>query len=379
MNFEFSDDQEQLRDACARWVEKGYPFDRRRSIVENGGFSWEAWRELAALGLTGLYVPQDFGGMEMGPIDALVVLEELGKGIVLEPLSQALVCSRILMTYAPPAEQRRWLPAIASGDSLLVLAHQERRSRYRLDHCETQATENPGGWTLSGAKSMVPAGDLAHAFIVPAVLEGQLALWIVERQASGVHLLEYGMQDGSRAAELTLNDSPATLLTNDGSAALALAFDTGVAAVCAEAVGAMDRIFSLTVDYLKTRQQFGVPISEFQALRHRVADMKMHLELARSMSYYASLNLEEALPDRRLAISQAKHQLGTSMRFVGQQSVQLHGGIGLTDEYIGSHYFRVLTQKEMTWGDTSHHLEVISARIQAQASSDPVQPFSAAA
>ncbi len=193
---------------------------------------------------------------------------------------------------------------------------------------------------------------------------GQLALFLVERSASGVSTRGYGTQDGSRAAEVSLEQAPATLITADGQAALEHAVDIGIAAACAEAVGVMDKTVAVTAEYLNTRKQFGVPIASFQALRHRMADMKMQLELARSMSYYASLKLNAPAGERRRALARAKVQLGQSMRFVGQQAVQLHGGIGVTDEYIVSHYFKKLTQLEMTYGDTLHHLGEVSARME---------------
>jgi alkylation response protein AidB-like acyl-CoA dehydrogenase len=210
----------------------------------------------------------------------------------------------------------------------------------------------------------VPAGDQADAFIVPAQADGKLALFLVERNAQGVTTRGYSTQDGGRAADVVLKDAPATLITLDGLAALEHAVDIGIAATCAEAVGVMDKTLAITVEYMNTRKQFGVLISSFQALRHRVADMKMYLELARSMSYYASLKLNAPAAERRAAMARAKYQLGVSMRFVGQQAVQLHGGIGVTDEYIVSHYFKKLTQLEMTFGDTLHHLGEVSSRMQ---------------
>lgn len=367
MDFDFSDDQQQLRDAVRKWVEKGYSFERRRAIVAAGGFERAAYGELAELGLTALTVPEAHGGMGQGATDAMVVMEELGRGIVLEPLAQAFIASAVLSHCAPAAVQAAWLPRIASGEALVVLAQQERKARYRLNVCEAKAAVAPTGHALTATKSIVPAGDQADAFIVPAQLDGKLALFLVERAASGVATRGYLTQDGSRAAEVQLSNAPATLLTADGQAALELAVDTGIAALCAEAVGVMDQTVQLTVDYMNQRKQFGVTIASFQALRHRVADMKMQLELARSMSYYASLKLGAPAPERRRAMARAKVQLGQSMRFVGQQSVQLHGGIGVTDEYIGSHYFKKLTQMEMTYGDTLHHLGEVSARMQETA------------
>ena len=364
MDFDFSDDQEQLRDAVRKWVDKGYAFERRRTIEQAGGFSREAYAELAELGLCGLYVPDNQGGMGMGPVEGMVVMEELGRGIVLEPLAQTLIAGAVLSGYASDAVKASWLPRIVGGEALVVLAHQERAARYRLDICDAKANPAPTGWALTAIKSVVPAGDMADAFLVPAIADGKLALFLVERTASGVSTRGYGTQDGGRAADVTFQNAPATLVTLDGLTALEHAVDIGIAATCAEAVGAMDKTLSITTEYLNTRKQFGVTISSFQALRHRVADMKMQLELARSMSYYASLKLNAPTKERRAAMARAKYQLGISMRFVGQQAVQLHGGIGVTDEYIVSHYFKRLTQMELTFGDTLHHLGEVSSRMQ---------------
>jgi alkylation response protein AidB-like acyl-CoA dehydrogenase len=364
MDFDFSDDQEQLRDAVRKWVDKGYSFERRRAIVAAGGFDPAAYSELADLGLTGLYVPESQGGMGMGPVEGMVVMEALGGGIVLEPVTHALIAGAVLAAYAPEALQAEWLPGIASGESLVVLAHQERQARYRLDRCSTSAVQNGAGWTVSGTKSVVAAGDRADAFLVPAMVSGQLALLLVPRGSIGVKTRGYVTQDGGRAAEVTLENAPASLVTIDGLSALEHAVDIGIAAHCAEAVGVMDKTLAITVEYMNTRKQFGVAIASFQALRHRVADMKMQLELARSMSYYASLKLNAPAEERRRAMARAKVQLGQSMRFVGQQAVQLHGGIGVTDEYIVSHYFKKLTQLEMGFGDTLHHLGELSGRMQ---------------
>jgi alkylation response protein AidB-like acyl-CoA dehydrogenase len=364
MDFDFSDDQEQLRDAVRKYVDKGYDFERRRAITKAGGFDRAAYAELAELGLTGLYVPEADGGLGMGPIEGMVVMEELGRGMVLEPLAQALIAGAVIAGYADAATKAAWLPGVASGEKLVVLAYQERASRYALDAIEGKAHQAPGGYVLSATKSIVAAGDQADAYLVSAKVNSLLGLFLVERESAGVSTRGYGTQDGSRAAEVTFRNSPATLITTQGLAALEHAVDIGIAATCAEAVGVMDKTMALTAEYLNTRKQFGVAISSFQALRHRAADMKMQLELARSMSFYASLKLNAPAPERRAAMARAKYQLGQSMRFVGQQSVQLHGGIGVTDEYIGSHYFKKLTQLEMTFGDSLHHLGEVSARMQ---------------
>jgi alkylation response protein AidB-like acyl-CoA dehydrogenase len=364
MDFDFSEEQEQLRDAVRKWVDRSYDFERRRAAVGAGGFDRKTYGELADLGLAGLYIPEEHGGMGMGPVEGMVVMEELGRGIVLEPLGQALVTGAVLAGYAPDAVKGEWLPKIASGEALVVLAHQERKARWRLDRCEAQAKQQGGSWTVTGAKSIVPAGDQADAYLVPASAGGKMVMLLVARSASGVKASGYTTLDGSRAAEVSFQDAPAALVSQDGLAALEHAVDIAIANTCAEGVGAIDKTMALTADYMNTRKQFGVPIASFQALRHRMADMKMQQELARSMSYYASLKLNAPADERRRALARAKYQLGVAMRFVGQNSVQLHGGIGVTDEYVGSHYFKKLTQLELSYGDTLHHLGEVSARMQ---------------
>ncbi|NBW50148.1 MAG: acyl-CoA dehydrogenase [Betaproteobacteria bacterium] len=364
MDFDFSDDQEQLRDAVRKYVDKGYTFDRRRAAEKAGGFDAAAYAELAELGLTGLYVPEDDGGMGMGPIEGMVVMEELGRGMVMEPLAQSLIAGAMLAGYADGSTRAAWLPGVASGEKLVTLAYQERGSRYALDAIAGKAHQAPGGYVLNATKSIVAAGDKADAYIVSAKVNSVMGLFLVERESAGVSTRGYNTQGGGRAAEVAFKNAPATLITTQGQAALDHAVDIGIAATCAEAVGVMDKTLDITAEYMNTRKQFGVAISSFQALRHRMADMKMHLELARSMSFYASLKLNAPAPERRAAMARAKYQLGTSMRFISQQAVQLHGGIGVTDEYIVSHYFRKLTELEMSFGDTLHHLGEVSARMQ---------------
>ena len=370
MDFDFTDDQESLRDAVRRWVDKGFSFERRHGIAKAGGRTREVYAELAELGLTGLAVPEAHGGMGFGAIEAMVVCEELGRGLVNAPYAQGALVAPVLLSAAPAEVQAAWLPKIADASALVVLAHQERAARYRLNHVTTKATKAGNGFTLSGAKSVVPAGDEADAFIVPARTAGAdadaqgIALFIVAKGAAGLAVRGYPTQDGARAAELTLKDTPATLIATDALPVLEHAVDAGIAAVCAEGVGVMDRLVAITAEYMNTRKQFGVAIASFQALRHRMADVKMQLELGRSMSYYASLKMAEPAAARRRALAQAKYQLSNSMRFVGQQCIQLHGGIGVTDEYIGSHYFKRLTMLEMAFGDSLHQLGEVSSRMQ---------------
>jgi len=370
MDFEFTDDQVSLRDAVAKWVEKGFDFPRRHALAKAGGQTRAVYNELAELGLTGLAVPEAHGGMGFGAVEAMVVMEELGRGLVNAPYAAGALVAPVLLSAAPAELQAAWLPKVASAEALVVLAHQERSARYRLNHVTTTATQGAGGWTLAGQKSVVPAADEADAFIVPARISGAaddtagIGLFLVTKGATGATVTGYPTQDGGRAGELKLAGAAATLITADGHGLLVQAVDVGIAATCAEGVGAMDKMVAITVDYMNTRKQFGVTLASFQALRHRIADVKMQQELGRSMSYYATLKLGEPAPQRRRSLSQAKVQLGNSMRYVGQQCTQIHGGIGVTDEYISSHYFKRLTMLEMAYGDTLHHLGEVSDRMQ---------------
>jgi len=361
-----------LRDSVRKWVDKGYDFERRKGIVKSGGFSKQAWQDIADLGLTGLYVPESHGGMGFGSTDAMVVMEELGRGLVLEPYAAVSLVATHLLNAGDATVAAAWLKGIASGSERVVLAHQERAARYQLAQMVTTADNVGGRWQLNGLKSLVPAGAQAGAFIVPARVSGSvgdasgIALFLVKNGSAGVTVRGYPTQDGACAADVALANAEGALLLPAGTAFAALehAVDIGIAALCAEAVGVMDKMVAVTVEYMNTRKQFGVVISSFQALRHRIADVKMQLELGRSMSYFATLKLNEAPAQRRRAVAQAKLQLGQSMRYVGQQCIQLHGGIGVTDEYIASHYFKRLTVMEMSYGDTMHQLGEVSARMQ---------------
>jgi alkylation response protein AidB-like acyl-CoA dehydrogenase len=363
MDFNFSDDQVALRDAVARWVEKDFAFERRHAIAKRGGATRDVYRELCDLGLAGLAVAPEHGGLGFGPIEAMVVMEELGRGLVNAPYAAGALMAPALLAGGPGGEA--WLARVADGSALVVPALHEAGLRYRgFDAPAAMASHGASAWRVSGRKQLVPAGDEADAFIVPAREgDGGLGLFLVERSHAGVRA--YPTQDGARAADITLADAPATRLTNGAGAAEALerAQGIGLAAACAEGVGAMDRLVAITVEYLNTRKQFGATLASFQALRHRMADVKMQLELGRSMSYFASLKLGEPAAQRQRALSQAKVQLGQSLRFVGQHCIQLHGGIGVTDECAASHYFKRLTMIELAFGDTLHHLGEVSARM----------------
>lgn len=368
MDFEFTEDQAALRDTVAKWTQRDFDFSRRHKLALAGGKTSDVYNELAALGLTALAVPEEFGGLGMTYVDAMAVMEELGRALVNAPYTEGALVTPSLFVGANQDIASQWLPKIAEG-TYVAPALQERRSRYNVAHVSTNAVASGEGYVLQGQKSVVCAADEAEAFIVSARLSGDInstdgiGLFLVEANADALEIKAYPTQDGGRAGELVLNDVPATLINSDSWEALQKANDVGIAASCAEGVGLMDVFADMTAEYMKTRKQFGVPLSSFQALTHRLADVTMYKELGRSMSYYGSLNLEQPTAIRRRALSQAKVQLGKSMRFVGESCVQLHGGIAVTDEYIGSHYFKRLTMLEMAYGDTEYHLGEVSDRM----------------
>lgn len=370
MNLNLDATQIQLAAAVKGWAAKHYSFQEHQRICAAGGFSQSAYAALAELGLCGLRLDERHGGMGLGAVEAMAVMQELGYGLVLEPLREVMVCGGLLQQYAGEAPwAREVLAGMSGGACLVVLAHQERATRYALDAIDTRAQRTEDQWTLTGAKSLVAAGDVAHGFLVSALADGgEPALFYVAASTRGIEAHGYTLQDGSRAAELRFEACEAELVTLRGRAALDQACALGVAAVCAQGVGVMSKVMEITIDYLKTRKQFGVLIGKFQVLRHFLADMHIHLETAKCMSAYATMCVDDALDDRRLALAQAKYQLGMAMRFIGQHAVQIHGGMGLVDEYVMSHLFRKLTQLELTLGDTAHCLDAMSTGMKASVS-----------
>jgi Acyl-CoA dehydrogenases len=375
MKFEFSDEQQQLRAAVRKWVDQKYAFGQRQAIIAQGGFCPDAWRGIADLGLGGLQVEEQYGGLGLGPLEAMVVMEEFGRGLVLEPYAQAALMATRVLRHAPPQPRQQWLSRIAADAALVVVAHEESGSRYCLSRVATRASGSEDTWVIDGEKRNVAAGAHAAAYIVSARVAGAeddatgIGLFLVERGTQGVQVNGTSTQDGAATATVRFSDVRAQLVSsldsadNDGLRLLQGAIDSGISALCAEAVGIMEALLAMTLDYMNARRQFGAALASFQVLRHRLADMKMQLELARSMSYLAALKLDSPCAIRRRAISQAKLQLGQSMRFVGQQALQLHGAIGLTEEYMAAHYFKRLTVLELTYGDTLHHLGEVSAGL----------------
>ncbi|MFM0210678.1 acyl-CoA dehydrogenase [Paraburkholderia sediminicola] len=366
MDFSYSEEQRMLADSLRRFMESEYTFAaRRRRAREGGSFDRAVWLQFAALGVLGLTVPQEYGGFSEGAASRLIVQHELGRALVLEPVTPCgVMAAAILVRHGSAAQKDRWLRAIVSGEKVVVPAYAESSSRYRLDAVQTRVLHTGGGYVLDGAKVLVWHGEAADAFIVSVRMAGTgaPALFVVPRETRGVVVTGYPTMDGLRAADVMLREVElgAHALVGeavDGLVALTYGIDHGIAALCAEAVGAMERLIEITAEYLRTRHQFGVPLATFQALQHRVADMLVQKELALSMAYVAAQALDE--PDaqqRRRMLAAAKVTVAKAGRFVGQQAVQLHGGMGITDELEVGDYFKRLTMFDPLLGDSDHHL-----------------------
>ncbi|UXJ50213.1 acyl-CoA dehydrogenase family protein [Pseudomonas citronellolis] len=370
MNFDLNEEQRMLKDAVDRLVADRYGFEQRnRYLSEADGWSRELWASYAELGLLGLPFAEADGGFAGGPAETLIVMEAAGRGLLLEPyLATVVLAGGLLASAASEAQRADILPALIAGERLLAFAHSEAQARFCLADVATSARREGGDWILDGSKRYVLHGDCADQLIVSARVSGGcrdaegLALFIVDAKAAGVTRRGYQTQDRLRAADISLEGVrvPEAALLGVAGQALPLiekAVDSALAALCAEAVGAMQQAFDMTVEYLKVRKQFGVLIGSFQALQHRAVDMLVMIEQARSMALYASMmSGEDDALERRRAIAAAKVQINRSARFVAQQAVQLHGGIGVTEECQVGHYMRRLSMIEILFGDADHHL-----------------------
>ncbi len=366
MDFTFNDEQQQFADALRRYLDKSYGFEARQAIVRSEtGVSDVHWAAFAELGLTALPVPEAQGGFNGGPIDMLVVMQELGRALVVEPYwATAVGIEALRLAGSEQGEDASLLERAARGEIKLAVAFHEPHARYDLFSIETTASGQGGQHTLTGTKSVVLHGAQADHWIVPARLNGEIALFVVARHAAGVSVTDYRTIDGQRAATLEFNGTPARQLAGQhaGAAALEHIADYGTVLLCAEAIGALDALNLATVDYTKTRQQFGQPIARFQALQHRMVEMLIHAEQARSVTYLAAMRYTSTdVDERRRAVSAAKARVGQAARFVGQQAVQLHGGMGVTNEVAAAHLFKRLAIIETTLGDVDHHLARFAA------------------
>lgn len=372
MDFDLNAEQQQLADAIRRWSEKDYGFEQRKHIIESdAGVSDTAWQAMAELGLMALAVPEEQGGFNGSAVDMMVVMQELGRALIIEPFVAHAVGVEFLKLAG---SHTAWLAQAATGEKKIACALGERQARYDFFDIATQAHAEKNGYRLQGEKTVVLHGAQADYLIVSARTSGSdrdhagISLFAIAADTKGITRKDYRTNDGMRAATISFNNvivsADAFLGKLDhGWHLIDQAVDYGIVFLCAEALGAMESLTQATLEFLKTRQQFGVPIGKFQALQHRMAEMLMQLEQARSMVMLAAVKVASADDEeRRRTVSAAKARIGMAAKFIGQQAVQMHGGMGVTNELPAPHYFKRLSMIELTFGDTDHHL----ARFVAQ-------------
>ncbi len=367
MDFSYSDEQQMLVDTTRRFIEQRCGFEARQKIRRNPqGYSASAWQELAELGLLALNVPEAEGGMDAGGIENMLVAQAMGAGLMLEPwLSSAVIATRAIATMGSADQRAEWLPALASAGLIAVLAHEEAGESGDPGALTTTAVAAESGWRIDGHKTMVYHAAIADLILVsarvPAESATAIGLFAIPISTPGLGLSPFATVDSQRAAELRLAgvQLPAhARLGGDVRQPLQATLDFGLAMLCADAFGALDRVLAATIEYSRSRVQFGVPIGSFQALQHRMADMLIHLEQARSMCFLAATAAGDSDRERRgKTLSAAKTLIGQAARYIGQQAVQLHGGMGMTDEMPVSHHFRRLLAFELRMGDSDQHLE----------------------
>jgi pimeloyl-CoA dehydrogenase small subunit len=376
MDFDLSDEQRLLKDSVERLLTDRYPFEqRKRHAASPEGWSRELWAQYAELGLLGLPFAEEHGGSGGGPVETMLVMEAFGRALALEPFLATIVLGGGFLRHGAGAEiSADLIPKIAAGRLTMAFAHTERQSRWNLADIATRAVRDGAGWVLDGDKGVVLHGDSADKLVVTARTGGGqreregVGVFLVDANAPGVSRRGYPTQDGLRAAEISFAGVRvgAEHVLGEPGAALPLierVAGEAIAALCAEAVGAMAVMHELTVDYLKTRRQFGREIGSFQVLQHRAVDMLVALEQARSMAMLAAMTAAEVDGDERAgALAAAKVQIGRSGRFVSQQAIQLHGGIGMTMEYKVGHYFKRVTMIDVMFGDADHHLRALARR-----------------
>lgn len=364
MEFGLSEEQQLLKDSIARFVEREYAFDQRQRLVtEGGGFSAANWRIFADMGWLMLGIPEEQGGLGGSAVDTAIVMEEFGKALVVEPfLPVAILAARVLIEAG---EKSELVEAIGCGEVRPVLAHSEADAFGMLNWVETRAEKSGVDWKITGSKSLVSAAPFASHFIVSARTSGEagdiegISLFLIAPDATGLSRHDGRLADGSRAADIGFDNCEGQLIGPEGAALpiLKTAYAHATIALAAEAVGVMDKSLWTTRDYLQTREQFGAPIGSFQALQHRMADMLIELEMARAQVYRALAHLDADTHTCDIAVSSMKVQIGRSAKYIGAQSIQLHGGMGMTEEYLIGHYFRRLCMIEGAFGSTGVHLD----------------------
>ncbi|BDI61781.1 acyl-CoA dehydrogenase family protein [Qipengyuania nanhaisediminis] len=370
MDFNFTEEQDMVRDGLSRLVRENYdPETRRQVIASESGWRPEIWAQLAELGILGMPFSEEDGGFGGGPVDAMVVMEEFGKGLVVEPFVPTVVFAGGVFKHAGSAAQKEeHIGAIVSGERVYAFAHAEPQGRYDLHDVQTSAKKDGDGWVLNGHKAVVIGAPWASHLVVTARTGGDrrdesgISVFVLDKSADGVVTRDYATVDGRRASEVYFENAsvPSDALIGEEGEALPLierVADEAIAALCAEACGAMRVAHATTLDYAKQRKQFGVPIASFQVLQHRMVDMFTECEQAVSMTYLATIKLDAPDRERKLAASAAKVRVGQAARFVGQEAIQIHGGNGMTDEYAIGHYFKRLTMIESEFGNVDHHMK----------------------
>jgi pimeloyl-CoA dehydrogenase small subunit len=374
MDFDLSEEQRLLKDSVDGLLKTSYDFDQRKKYAaEPGGWSKSVWGKLAEQGLLGLPFTEEDGGFGAGAVETMIVMESLGRALMLEPYLPTVVIGGGFLRRGGSAEQKAaHIPSIIDGSKTLAFAQLEKNSRYDLADVSTTAKKSGNGWTINGEKFVVLNGASADTLIVTARTKGGqtdrsgIGVFLVPAKAKGVTIKGYPTQDGLHAADIKFEGvevgaDAAIGNPEDSLALIEQVVDDARIALCSEAIGAMDESLKSTVEYLKTRTQFGVPIGTFQVLQHRASDMFVFLEQARSMAMFATMAADfDDAAERTNAVAAAKVQVGKSSRFIGQQSIQLHGGVGMTMEYKIGHYFKRLSMIENTFGDTDYHLKRVT-------------------
>ena len=378
MDFNFTEEQTMLREQLSRFLADRCDFEARRRIVASPeGWRPDIWRAFAdELGLLGAAFPESLGGYGGGPVEAMIVMEEFGKALVVEPYLGTVVIGGGFLRHSGWPQARDFAAKIISGEARIAFAYAEPQARYAWSHVETTAHRRGGAYVLDGHKAVVTGAPWATHLIVTARTDGAadspegLSVFLVEKNARGMHATDYPTVDGQRASEIRLDgvEVPAECLLGAEGAALPLieqVIDEATAAVCAEAVGCMRMLHEGTLDYARQRKQFGAPIASFQVLQHRMVDMFMALEQSISMTCMATLKLGAPPAERARAVSAAKAYVGRSAKFVGQSAIQIHGGMGMTDELAIGHYFKRATMIEGLFGTTDHHLSRVETLADA--------------
>lgn len=363
MDFAFTEEQGLLRDTLAGWLRDHYDFETRRKVVSSEpGWRPQVWRALSQdLNIFGAAFPESLGGLGGNAIEHSVVMEEFGKALVVEPYLGTLVIGGGLLKQAGGALAAEFVPQIIAGEAVLAWAGSERQARYDLAALQTTATASGGEWLLSGHKSQVIGAAWSTHYLVSASSTGGVTLLLVDANSPGIRRQDYPTIDGGRASELWFDKVrvPATRVLGEPGAALPLVermADEAICALCAEAVGAMRVMLADTVNYASQRKQFGTPLASFQVLQHRMADMYAALEQSIALTQVATMKLEQPAAERALSASAAKAQIGNAAKFIGQSAVQIHGGMGITEELSLGHYFRRTTAIGSQFGSVDHHL-----------------------